>query len=134
MAVADGGTVHTVSLDAAAESAKVELDVNGTVSDVSLDAPKADVKMAVNDNGKVNGVTVSKEIDVSLSGTTKTAIALKVSAAAKITASTDVALESSASLSLILEKGAEGSSVKFTGNIATVGIKIQNKTETNSGN
>lgn len=131
MAVADGGAVRKISLDAAAESAKVDMDVKGTVSDVSLDAPKADVKMTVNENGKVNGVTVSKEMNVALAGTAKTAIALKVSASATISASTDVALESSASLNLILEKGSEGSSIKVSGNIAAVSLKVQNKTENN---
>lgn len=140
MAVADKGTVSNVSLDAAAESAKADMDVKGTVSDVSLDAPKADVKMAVDENGKVNGVTVSKEMNIALSGSTKTAVPLKVSASATITTSANVALDSSAGLNLVLEKGSEGSSIKISGNTAKVSLKVQNKTEisitvhTSSGN
>lgn len=129
VAVADEGTVGRVALDAAADSAKVGLDVKGTVSDVALDAEKADVKVAVNDNGKVSSVTISKEMDVAVSGTAKAAIAVKVSAEATVSASTNVELESSVSLNLILEKGAEGSSIKVSGNTAKVGIKIQNNTE-----
>ena len=129
VAVADEGTVGRVALDAAADSAKVGLDVKGTVSDVALDAEKADVKVAVNDNGKVSSVTISKEMAVAVSGTAKAAIAVKVSAEATVSASTDVELESSVSLNLILEKGAEGSSIKVSGNTAKVGIKIQNNTE-----
>ena len=131
MAVADGGVVSNVSLDAAAESAKADMDVKGTVSDVSLDAPKADVKMAVDENGKVNDVTVSKEMNIALSGSTKTAIALKVSASATITTSANVALDSSAGLKLVLEKGSEGSSIKISGNTAAVSLKVQNRTEIN---
>ncbi len=131
MAVADGGTVSNVSLDAAAESAKADMDVKGTVSDVSLDAPKADVKIAVDETGKVNGVTVSKEMNIALSGSTKTAIALKVSASATITTSANVALDSSAGLKLVLEKGSEGSSIKVSGNTAAVSLNVQNRTEIN---
>lgn len=131
MAVADGGVVSNVSLDAAAESAKADMDVKGTVSDVSLDAPKADVKMAVDENGKVNDVTVSKEMNIALSGSTKTAIPLKVSASATITTSANVALDSSAGLNLVLEKGSEGSSIKISGNTAAVSLKVQNRTEIN---
>ena len=131
MAVADGGTVSNVSLDAAAESAKADMDIKGTVSDVSLDAPKADVKMAVDETGKVNGVTVSKEMNIALSGSTKTAIALKVSASATITTSANVALDSSAGLKLVLEKGSEGSSIKVSGNTAAVSLNVQNRTEIN---
>ncbi len=131
MAVADGGVVSNVSLDAAAESAKADIDVKGTVSDVSLDAPKADVKMAVDENGKVNDVTVSKEMNIALSGSTKTVIPLKVSASATITTSANVALDSSAGLNLVLEKGSEGSSIKISGNTAAVSLKVQNRTEIN---
>lgn len=131
MAVLDKGAVSNVSLDAAAESAKAAMDVKGTVSDVSLDAPKADVKMAVDENGKVNGVTVSKEMNLALSGSTKTAVPLKVSASATITTSANVALDSSAGLNLVLEKGSEGSSIKISGNTAAVSLKVQNKTEIN---
>lgn len=131
MSVADGGTVSNVSLDAAAESAKADMDIKGTVSDVSLDAPKADVKMAVDETGKVNGVTVSKEMNIALSGSTKTAIALKVSASATITTSANVALDSSAGLKLVLEKGSEGSSIKVSGNTAAVSLNVQNRTEIN---
>ena len=129
IAVADGGTVSSVSLDAAAESARADMDIKGTVSDVSLDAPKADVKMAVGEKGKVNSVTVSKEMNIALSGSTKTAIPLKVSASATITASVNVALDSSTGLNLVLEKGSEGSSVKVSGNTARVSLKVQNRTE-----
>lgn len=131
MAVADGGMVSNVSLDTAAENAKADMDVKGTVSDVSLDAPKADVKMAVDENGKVNDVTVSKEMTIALSGSTKTAIPLKISASATITTSANVALDSSAGLNLVLEKGSEGSSIKISGNTAAVSLKVQNRTEIN---
>ncbi len=131
MAVADGGMVSNVSLDTAAENAKADMDVKGTVSDVSLDAPKADVKMAVDENGKVNDVTVSKEMNIALSGSTKTAIPLKISASATITTSANVALDSSAGLNLVLEKGSEGSSIKISGNTAAVSLKVQNRTEIN---
>lgn len=131
MAVADGGMVSNVSLDTAAENAKADIDVKGTVSDVSLDAPKADVKMAVDENGKVNDVTVSKEMNIALSGSTKTAIPLKISASATITTSANVALDSSAGLNLVLEKGSEGSSIKISGNTAAVSLKVQNRTEIN---
>ena len=131
VSVADKGTIGRVLLAAAAGSAKAGLDIKGTVTELLLDAAKADVKVAVNDNGKVNGVTVTKEMNVALTGTAKAAIKVKVSAAATVTASTDVALESSTSLKLILEKGAEGSSIRITGNVAAVGIKVENKTESN---
>ena len=131
IAVADGGTAGSVSLDAAAESARADMDIKGTVSDVSLDAPKADVKMAVDEKGKVNSVTVSKEMNIALSGSAKTAIPLKVSASATITASVNVALDSSAGLKLVLEKGSEGSSVKVSGNTAAVSLSVQNRTEIN---
>lgn len=131
MAVADGGMVSNVSLDTAAENAKADMDVKGTVSDVSLDAPKADVKIAVDENGKVNDVTVSKEMNIALSGSTKTAIPLKISASATITTSANVALDSSAGLNLVLEKGSEGSSIKISGNTAAVSLKVQNRTEIN---
>lgn len=128
MAVAENGAVNKVSMDDTAGSAKVGLDVKGTVSNVLLDAPNADVSFAVNDNGKVDGVTVSKEMNVAVSGTAKSAVALKVSAAAKITAFTGIALESSANVSIVLEKGAEGSSIKITGNLATIEVNVENKT------
>lgn len=131
VAVAEGGTVRKAAMDAAADSAKVSLDVKGTVSDVSLDAQKADVSLAVDANGKVSNVTVSKDMNLAISGTAKEVIAVKVSAAANITASTGIALESSADISLVLEKGAEGSSVKITDNQAAVKVKIENKTEQN---
>ena len=131
IAVADGGTVSSVSLDAAAESARADMDIKGTVSDVSLDAPKADVKMAVGEKGKVNSVTVSKEMNIALSGSTKTAIPLKISASATITTSANVALDSSAGLNLVLEKGSEGSSIKISGNTDAVSLNVQNRTEIN---
>lgn len=131
VAVAEGGTVSKVAMDAAADSAKVGLDVKGSVTDVSLDAPKADVSLAVDGSGKVGSVAVSKEMNLAMSGTAKGAIAVKVSAAAKITASTGIALESSAAISLVLEKGAEGSSVKITGNLAAVKVNVENKTGQN---
>lgn len=70
-------------------------------------------------------------MNIALSGSTKTAIALKVSAAATITTSANVALDSSTGLNLILEKGSEGSLIKVSGNAAAVSLKIQNKTESN---
>ncbi len=131
VAVAEGGTVSKVVMDATADSAKVGLDVKGTVSDVSLDAQKADISLAVDDNGKVGNVTVSKEMNLAMSGTAKEVIAVKVSAAAKITASLGIALESSADISLVLEKGAAGSSIKITGNLAAVKVNVENKTGQN---
>ncbi len=127
-AVTESGAVNKVAMDAAADSAKVGLDVKGTVSDITLGAQKADVSLAVGGNGKVGSVAVSKEISLAVSGTAKEAIAVKVSAPAKITASAGIALESSADISLVLEKGAEGSSVKITGSL-TVKVNIENKTE-----
>ncbi|MCI8917662.1 MAG: hypothetical protein HFH29_02640 [Eubacterium sp.] len=126
--VTEGGAVSKVAMDAAADSAKVGLDVKGTVSDITFDAQKADVSLAVDDNGKIGNVAVSKEITLAVSGTAKEAIAVKVSAPAKITASAGIALESSADISLVLEKGAEGSSVKITGSL-TVKVNIENRTE-----
>ncbi len=126
--VTEGGAVSKVAMDAAADSAKVGLDVKGTVSDITFDAQKADVSLAVDDNGKIGNVAVSKEITLAVSGTAKEVIAVKVSAPAKITASAGIALESSADISLVLEKGAEGSSVKITGSL-TVKVNIENKTE-----
>ena len=126
--VTEGGAVSKVAMDAAADSAKVGLDVKGTVSDITFDAQKADVSLAVDDSGKIGNVAVSKEITLAVSGTAKEVIAVKVSAPAKITASAGIALESSADISLVLEKGAEGSSVKITGSL-TVKVNIENKTE-----
>ena len=127
-AVTESGAVNKVAMDAAADSAKVGLDVKGTVSDITFGAQKADVSLAVDGSGKVGSVAVSKEISLAVSGTAKEAIAVKVSAPAKITASAGIALESSADISLVLEKGAEGSSVKITGSL-TVKVNIENKTE-----
>ncbi len=153
VSVSQGGYLGNVSVEEAAQRTKLDMDVSGSVGDVklaapqsdmnmavadggvvsnvSLDAPKADVKMAVDENGKVNSVTVSKEMNIALSGSTKTAIPLKISASATITTSANVALDSSAGLNLVLEKGSEGSSIKISGNTDAVSLNVQNRTEIN---
>lgn len=137
-----GSSVGKVSLPAQADSAKVTMDIKGKVDNVDVNAPKADVKfivdgtigdvalgaekatvsMEVNNAGKVNNVTVSKDTNVNVSGTTTAAIPMKLSDNATLTTSIAVTVESSGNNTVSLNQGAEKSSVKITSNSANVKV------------
>lgn len=137
-----GSSVGKVSLPAQADSAKVTVQVKGKIDNVNVNAPKADVKfvvdgtigdvalgaekatvsMEVNNAGTVNNVTASKDTNVNVSGTTTTAIPMKLSDNATLTTSIAVAVESSGNNTVSLNQGAEKSSVKITSNSANVKV------------
>lgn len=137
-----GSSVGKVSLSTQADSAKVTVQVKGKIDNVNVNAPKADVKfvvdgtigdvalgaekatvsMEVNNAGTVNNVTASKDTNVNVSGTTTTAIPMKLSDNATLTTSIAVAVESSGNNTVSLNQGAEKSSVKITSNSANVKV------------
>ncbi|MCI9122727.1 MAG: hypothetical protein HFH35_01425 [Eubacterium sp.] len=96
---------------------------------VAPTAANAEVKIEVNGTGTVGKLTISTSVQLTLSGTSTAAIPVEVEAGAAnsvITSAIPVNMTVKASVSIKLEKGAEGSTV----NVAEKGItaKIDNQT------
>ncbi len=98
---------------------------------VAPTAVNAEVKIEINGTGTVGKLTISTSVQLTLSGTSTAAIPVEVEAGAAnsvITSAIPVNMTVRASVSIKLEKGAEGSTV----NVAERGITAKVDNQTNS--
>lgn len=119
--VEQGASLAKVSVTQ--EGGKIKIEATGTIDSIEIDAP---VIVDLNVDGKIGEVAVKAAAVVSVEGNTSEVVPITVAEEAKgadVSSSTPVEVNSKADISLTLEKGAEGSTVKSSGEKTQIAVK-----------
>ena len=114
------------NIDFTKKSANVSMHVNGSVDKVNITQSNS---MAVKINGTVKSIYVNAAAKVNLDGSTKDKVNVIASDKAKgaaLNTSVKVGVQTKAAMSIDLDKGAEGSSIKVSSD--KVNVQVQNDT------
>lgn len=116
---AKGNTVNVT----ATVACKIVIGENGEVAGITISSANSGISLVA--DGKVGKVTISAKVVIAISGKTKVPVVLTATAAeSKLTASTPVDVQTSAAnTDIVLEKGAEDSTIKVEADNTPITVK-----------